>query len=114
MLNFDFELYLNYEDELFEIIKPPSSFNELVEVAKHCFDLTKLRLYYKDEDDEPELISTDSDYIKALDLIESSNEKQGEIYIEGDRIKRKKSTSLRKISGNYRNFGKSSEDYGKI
>ncbi len=94
----NFEIVLNYGMETMAI-KPPSSFMALLEIAKEAYDLTIVnRLVYYDEAEEIK-ISSDSDYLSFFDFVDQNNLKEIDVIVKSDdKVKRKKSTSLRKRS----------------
>ncbi len=97
MDSFSFEIILNYGLETLAI-KPPSSYNSLIEVAKEKFDLFVInRLVYIDDDEEVK-IASDSDYFTLFDFVETNNLKEIDLIIKSDEEKAKRKKSLRKNS----------------
>lgn len=88
-------------------IKPPNSYQSLIEIIKEKFDLTIVnKLVYNDEDDEI-AIKQDSDYLKFLDYVDANELKEIDLIIKSDdgkKAKAKKSlrkrSSIHKVSSN--------------
>ena len=99
MDSINFEIILNFAMGTRQI-KPPTSFNSLLEIAKEAFDLTIVnQLAYYDNSEEVK-ISNDTDYFNMFNFVDETELKEIEIYIKSDesKNKRKKSTQLRKRS----------------
>lgn len=93
-----FEIVLNYGMETFSI-KPPSSYNSLVEIAKEKYDLTIVnRLVYSNLMGEEVRISNDSDYLKFFDFMCDNALQEVDVIIKSDESKSKRKKSIRKWS----------------
>lgn len=95
----DFEIILNCGMEMFPI-KPPTSYNSLLEIAKGKYDLTIVnKILYTDVDDGENIkIGSDLDYLNFLDFIEKKKLKEIEVIIKSDESKSLRKKSIRKGS----------------
>jgi hypothetical protein len=98
----NFEIVLNYTMVTFPI-KPPNSYQSLIEIIKEKFDLTIVnKLVYNDDDNEEIAIKQDSDYLKFLDFVDANELKEIDLIIKSDESKKLKAKkSLRKRSSVY-------------
>ena len=93
--SYGFEFIVNFSMQTFQI-KPPLSFEALMEISQERFDITKISGFYID--DEEITITNDADYLKLLEWAEKSKLKEIELILENKEIKKKRIQSLRKIS----------------
>ncbi len=97
MNSFDFEITLNRGMELLSI-KPPLSYNNLLDIAKERYDLTMINKLVYEDDGEDIKISGDTDYLNFLNYVEKEELKEIEILIKGEGGKGMKRKSSRKQS----------------
>lgn len=99
MEEFNFEIVLNYRMECFDI-KPPTSYQSLIEIAKEKYDLNIIRhLGYFEEDEDNEIkIAGESDYLALFDYVEAKKLNSVSIVIKSDEQKGKRKKSIRKSS----------------
>jgi hypothetical protein len=101
MEEFNFEIILNHCMSTCTI-KPPSSYNALIQIICEKFDLAKINKIVYLDDDEEVRISTDADYLNFFDFIDSNKLKEIEILIKSDQEKGKRKKSLRKNSRTFK------------
>jgi hypothetical protein len=98
MDSLNFEIVLNYTMKTFQI-KPPNSYQSLIEIIKEKFDLTIVNKLVYNEEDEEISIKQDSDYLKFLDFVDANELKEIDLIIKSDETKKLKAKkSLRKRS----------------
>lgn len=109
MDSFNFEIVLNYGMEQLSI-KPPASYNSLIDVVKERFDLALINRLVYFEDDEEIKITNDSDYLTMFDFVENNKLKEIEILIKSDEEKvKKRKKSMRKLSKSTKTVAKNIE-----